>query len=302
MPRFEHLKGDTAYYPYSARRGMRAKRRRRVLLLLSLGLLALAFACALALRQHTGGGQPEPPPTARPAAASTAAPILRNTVTVRPATVDALAATPETATAPTPQPTALPAAKQNAMLPRYRALYAQNSDLVGWLRMEDIDLPVVQTGGNEYYLRRGFDGHYATGGTLFLDSRCSLEKPSANWLVYGHNMAYGSMFGALTAYEEEEFFRLHPTFTFDTLYEEGRWKIAAVVRTRLGEDELPYYTFFDAAGREEWQQRVDAIMALSLYDTGVVPEYGDQLLTLSTCGTTRPGTKERLAILAIRME
>ena len=49
MPRFEHLKGDTAYYPYSARRGMRARRRRRALLLLSLGLLALALACVPAV-------------------------------------------------------------------------------------------------------------------------------------------------------------------------------------------------------------------------------------------------------------
>ena len=36
------------------------------------------------------------------------------------------------------------------------------------------------------------------------------------------------------------------------------------------------------------------------YDTGVTPEYGTQLLTLSTCGDTRPDTDARFAILAMR--
>ena len=92
------------------------------------------------------------------------------------------------------------------------------------------------------------------------------------------------MLGELSKYEDEAFWREHPTFTFDTLTESGTWQVAAVLRTELGADEWPYYTFFDAEGRAEWQRRVDAILALSLYDTGVDPEYGQQLLTLSTCG------------------
>ena len=47
---------------------------------------------------------------------------------------------------------------------------------------------------------------------------------------------------------------------------------------------------------------MDAILALSLYDTGVDPEYGQQLLTLSTCGTATIYTDERLAVLAVRVE
>ena len=144
---------------------------------------------------------------------------------------------------------------------------------------------------------------YSTAGSLFLDERCRLgADPTANWLVYGHNMADGSMLGELSRYEDEAFWREHPTFTFDTLTESGTWQVAAVLRTELGADEWPYYTFFDAEGRAEWQRRVDAILALSLYDTGVDPEYGQQLLTLSTCGTATIYTDERLAVLAVRVE
>ena len=155
------------------------------------------------------------------------------------------------------------------------------------------------------YLRRGFDRLYSTAGTLFLDERCRLATPNAagtaNALIYGHNTASGSMFSQLLNYADKAFYTAHPTFRFDTLYEEGTWQVAAVLRTELGADALPYYSFFDASTQEEWQQRVDAILELSLYDTGVVPQYGDQLLTLSTCGVATVTTNSRFAVLAVKI-
>ena len=231
-------------------------------------------------------------------------------MTVAPvaATRDALADTREADAAAhtTPESAAAPTVESTAILPQYRALYEENPDLVGWLRIDgtDIDLPVVQTpGDNEYYLRRGFDRFYAMGGTLFLDERCSLspDAPADNWLIYGHNMRDGSMFGQLVYYRDEDFYKAHPTFTFDTLYEHATWQVVAALDTALGADEQPYYTFFDAANKLDWQRRVEAITALALYDTGVTPEYGTQLLTLSTCGDTRPDTDTRFAILAMRV-
>ena len=145
--------------------------------------------------------------------------------------------------------------------------------------------------------------HEAEGGTLFLDERCSVEPdaPTDNWLIYGHNMRDGSMFGQLVRYRDEAFCQAHPTFTFDTLYETATWQVAAVLDTALGADELPYYTFFDADNKLDWQRRVAAITEKSLYDTGVTPAYGTQLLTLSTCGDTRIGTDARFALLAVRV-
>ena len=142
----------------------------------------------------------------------------------------------------------------------------------------------------------------ADGGTLFMDEHCSIDPdaPTANWLIYGHNMADGSMFGQLTRYRSEDFYKAHTTFTFNTIYETAAWQVVAALDTTLGADELPYYTFFDADTKLEWQQRVDAITALSLYDTGVTPAYGQQLLVLSTCGTSSPTAKTRFALLAVR--
>lgn len=306
--RYRRLQGDSAYYPFGARKVLRQKQRRHARLLRWGGILALCCAAALVLRQTVfRGGQPAPPPAVATAETATAETAPRPTVAVRPATVDALAGqgTAESAekaeTQPTPSP--LPEAE---ILPQYRDLHEQNSDMVGWLRIDgtDINYPVMQTpGDNEYYLRRGFDKLYAVSGTLFLDERCSLgPDPTANWLIYGHNMSDDTMLGELDRYADPAFCAEHPTFTFDTLTTPGTWQVAAVIRTTLGADEWPYYTFFDADSRADWQRRVDAIMALSLYDTGVIPEYGDQLLTLSTCGTSSFYTDERFSVLAVRVD
>ena len=314
MPRhYRKLRGNSAYYPFAARTGMRARQRREVRALRIAGTVLLGAAAALLLRQTVGrGGQPEAPiqPVPSTALVETAENARGSSITVQPvaATRDALAATldADDAAHATPAPAA-PAAHIQEVLPAYRDLYEQNPDLIGWLRIDGtgIDLPVVQTpGDNEYYLRRGFDRFYAVGGTLFLDERCSVEPdaPTDNWLIYGHNMRDGSMFGQLVRYRDEAFCQAHPTFTFDTLYETATWQVAAVLDTTLGADELPYYTFFDADNKLDWQHRVTAITEKSLYDTGVTPAYGTQLLTLSTCGDTRIGTDARFALLAVRVE
>lgn len=311
--RYRRLQGSTAYYPFAARTGLRARQKRRARGLWLAGTALLALAAVLFLREKVmHGGQPAPPAVVQASseqAGPSAAP--HGSVHVEPvaATRDVLAETADADerahTAPEAAPTAAPQQVQQ-VLPQYQALYAQNPDLAGWLCIDGtkIDLPVMQTPhNNEYYLRRGFDRLYATGGTLFLDARCSLSEPStANWLVYGHNMTDGSMFGTLARYEDPAFWREHPTFRFDTLYETGTWQVVAALRTTLGADALPYYAFFDAQDRASWQKQVDAMLSLALYDTGVTPQYGDQLLTLSTCGNTDLHTSARFAVLAIRVE
>ena len=48
-------------------------------------------------------------------------------------------------------------------------------------------------------------------------------------------------------------------------------------------DAFPFYRFVDAASPEEFADYVSACQARVLYDTGISAEYGDKLLTLSTC-------------------
>ena len=46
---------------------------------------------------------------------------------------------------------------------------------------------------------------------------------------------------------------------------------------------FPFYRFVDAAAPEDFAAYVSACKARALYDTGISAQYGDKLLTLSTC-------------------
>ena len=94
------------------------------------------------------------------------------------------------------------------------------------------------------------------------------------------------MFGKLELYQEEDYYKEHQYINFDTIYEKGTYQIMYVFRSRVyKEDEIvfKYYQFIDANGEQEFNSNMQEMAAMSFYDTGVTAEYGDQLLTLSTC-------------------
>ena len=201
-------------------------------------------------------------------------------------------------------PTQDPSGDPECPTVQFDELLKTNGDVIAWIYGANthINYPVVQGSDNDYYLRHLLDGTWNDNGSIFMDCANSADFSDQNSLIYGHNMHDGSMFGQLVRYRNEDFYKAHPTFTFDTLYEGGTWQVVAAVDTALGADALPYYTFFDADTKLDWQHRVRAITEKALYDTGVMPEYGAQLLTLSTCGDPRPDTDARFAVLAVRID
>ena len=116
--------------------------------------------------------------------------------------------------------------------------------------------------------------------------KADILTSDTNFVIYGHNMKDGAMFGDLDLYREEDFYREHSIISFDTLYEERNYEIVAVFLSRVydqDEDVFQYYRFYHADNREEFEYFYDNIKELSLYDTGVTAEFGDTFLTLSTC-------------------
>jgi sortase B len=184
----------------------------------------------------------------------------------------------------TPDSPALP-----KVLPQYASLYTRNPDLAGWLRIDQtaVDYPVMYTPHDpEYYLYHDFDRKDSTHGLPFIDYRSSVFPRSTNILIHGHNMKDGSMFATLARYQSRSFYESHPTIQFDTVYETGEYEIFAAFLSQIypdDSDEFKYYYFIQADNKAEYDDFVDHVLALSLYDTGIRPQYGDALLTLSTC-------------------
>ena len=171
----------------------------------------------------------------------------------------------------------------------YRALSEENPDMVGWIRIDgtDIDYPVVQRADEpNYYLKHDFAGRYTDYGCPFMQADCDALAPSDNLIIYGHNMKDGSMFADLAKYRSKDFWQAHKTVWFDTELGSSAYEIFAVIHTTVQADDadaFPFYRFVDAASPEEFADYVSACKARVLYDTGISAEYGDKLLTLSTC-------------------
>lgn len=184
-------------------------------------------------------------------------------------------------------------AEPREVLDEYKNLLILNKKLIGWVKIDDtnIDYPVVQTTDNEYYLKHNMNQEYDKNGTIFLDKDCDVLKPSTNFIIYGHHMKSGKMFGKLDLYQKEEYYKEHPLIQFDTIYEKGTWQVMYVFRSRVYSEDVitfKYYQFIDAGSEKEFDSYMKEMAAMSLYDTGVTAEYGDQLLTLSTCDYQEP--------------
>lgn len=182
---------------------------------------------------------------------------------------------------------------------KYAGAYEQNSDFVGWLSIEGtrINYPVMQTKDRpDYYLKKNFEKQYSDYGVPYAAESCDIDL-SDNTVVYGHHMNDGSMFADLCLYENEDFYREHKSIRFDTLGGYGTYEIVAVFKTTAyTEDGFKYYRFIVAADETEFDAFIGQCKALSLYDTGVFAEYGDKLLTLSTCEYSRKDG--RMAVVA----
>ena len=187
------------------------------------------------------------------------------------------------------------------ILPKYKELYEINPDLIGWLTIDGtvIDYPVMQTMEDEcYYLQLDFYGEPNQNGCLILDTdstsgtgtkACDYKNgtaPSTNLIIHGHTMKSGEMFGNLKLYADEEYGREHNIICYDSLYEEREYELIAVFYSQVyyeSDNVFKYYKFFQADTQEEFDDWYENIKAMSLYDTGVTAQFGDEFLTLSCC-------------------
>ena len=178
--------------------------------------------------------------------------------------------------------------EEKEVLDEYKNLLIKNKKLIGWLKIDDtnIDYPVMQTTDNEYYQNHNLNQEYDKNGSIFMDKDCDVKKPSTNYILYGHHMKSGRMFGTLDKYESEKYYKEHKYIQFDTIYEKGLYQVMYVFRSRVyNEDDVvfKYYRFIDANSEQEFDSYMQEMAGISFYDTGVTAVYGDQLLTLSTC-------------------
>lgn len=180
---------------------------------------------------------------------------------------------------------------KGTVIGKYVDLYEANSDIIGWITVDGtkIDYPVMQTQDDpEFYLRRNFQKEHATAGVPFMDASSDIFVPTSNFLIYGHNMKNGTMFHDMLKYKDKSFYQEHKTFRFDTIYKggQGTYEIIAASYSKIypeDSDAFKYYQYAGITSRSDFNEYLKGVKELSEYNTGVSAEYGDQLVTLSTC-------------------
>ena len=168
-------------------------------------------------------------------------------------------------------------------------LQEQNEDIVGWIEIEgtNINYPVLQGDDNTYYMTHDYQKNKNTYGSIFLDKDYDWAIPSSNLLIYGHNLQDGTMFHDILNYKDKNYYEEHSIIRFTTAEEDCEYDIISAFYSRVyyksEKNVFRYYYFINAETEDEYNEFIENAKEASLYDTGKDAEYGDQLITLSTC-------------------
>ncbi|WP_294953117.1 class B sortase [uncultured Eubacterium sp.] len=162
------------------------------------------------------------------------------------------------------------------------ALYEQNNDLIGWIRIDgtNINYPVML---GEYYLKHNFNKQYSDYGVPFV-----IGGITDNTIIYGHNMKTRTMFYDLTRYSNSEFYKKHKYIEFSTLDSKSTYEIVYAFKTIAYSNQGFDYTKYSSFSTpDDFDIFTEKCSSLALYDTETNTKYGDKLITLSTCEYSR---------------
>lgn len=183
-----------------------------------------------------------------------------------------------------------------------------NSDYVCFLTLDEEHMyPVVQR-DNEYYLHTNFRLEKNSRGSIFLDETCAPQDPV--YLLHGHHMKDGTMFGCLTDYMNAEYRENHKTIYMD--YGEGdiAYEIFAVGLFDLAVES--HFHYYEIPDKGEVEDYVKNFCENSMW-YGKIPENFNiqqgleaeessipHIVLLSTC--EYQGQDQRLVIAAVRIQ
>ncbi len=206
---------------------------------------------------------------------------MQNTLIQQAVTVNTPApptqATPEET--PEPQPEEKPVEKAPIAVD-FQVLSQMNPDVIGWIYLENtcIHYPIMQSGNNDAYLHRLFDGTWSYAGTPFADYRHKGDFSDFQTTVYGHNMKNGTMFAPLTQYQNQAFYEENPVLWL--LTPDGSYKVELVAGLLTDDKGIARLSTVSKTQAEEF---LTEIREKSTFRSPVEATENDRYLILSTC-------------------
>ena len=177
--------------------------------------------------------------------------------------------------------------EQEIAYEKYKELLAKNNDFIGWIKIDgtNVNYPVMQTVDTpNFYLKHNFDKQYSDYGVPYLDEECFVDLTN-NLVIYGHNMKNGTMFTDLVNYQDKEYWEEHQIINFDTMAEFSEYQVMYAFAFDTDNETFCYNDYTDMT-EEKFAEFIAECEKRMAYDTGIRAEYGDEILTLSTCEYT----------------
>ncbi len=232
------------------------------------------------------------PEKAVTASAETNTPVLTRSEYVQPTEPPTEEPPTEEVTEVTEEPEPIPEGPYYMSLDmnNVASYYNSNHDVVGWIKVSGtaVNYPIMQNEDNNYYVSHTWNGVSNHAGAIFADWRCRLET-SDNTLVYGHNMANGSMFSALKNYKSASWGNAHKYIEVATLQHRYLYRVFScnVLYGEAGA-KFEYWNFIEM-NRTDYRNFVNNIVntATVFYgDTRHLPRVNEnKFITLQTCNS-----------------
>lgn len=168
----------------------------------------------------------------------------------------------------------------------------KDMDVVAWLMLDDISYPVLQGDDNSEYLHALPDHTYNYGGSILLDSVNSRYLSDRNSIIYGHNMADGSMFGKFHSRYINAEYRDHTFCLYLPNGTRRTYTFFSVLTTEAG-SRVYSYAFENSPSFLNWQ---NMLKSSTRYENSPKPDKNARFVSLSTCDGMA-GTTRRLVII-----
>lgn len=161
------------------------------------------------------------------------------------------------------------------------ALRETNPDVVGWIYLPNtkINYPIVQGEDNQYYLDYTWNNVKSSSGSIFMEATNTADFSDFRSILYGHNMADVSMFGALHNYAGIYYWQLFPYVYLVT--DEGILRYEIYSSYNAAVDGATYALNLDDDHAKG--QFIQFTVEESQINTEIIPAVTDRILTLSTC-------------------
>ncbi len=162
------------------------------------------------------------------------------------------------------------------------SLKEANDDVIGWIELlgTTLSYPLMQGEDNQHYLSYGWDGQWSYSGSIYLDYRSNSDFSDFHSIIYGHRMYNNTMMDALGGYADQSFWEEHPSIYVVEENAIRRYDVFAAYRTDIRQTSSYRLGLETDEGQQAY---INYCLKNSQLQTGIVPELGDRILTLSTC-------------------